>query len=90
MNPTNPNHHQPLLAALLALGLLTALPATQVFATSPCCGIVKIDKATGLVTLRDNKTGKTETVTVKDPAALAKLTVGQTVDRSIGVPAKMP
>lgn len=75
---------------MLSLGLLASLPAMQVFAEAPCCAIVKIDKATGLVTLRDNKTGKLETITVKDPAAFAKLSVGQAADRSIGVPAKMP
>jgi len=64
-----------LLGALLAMGLLTALPASLAFAVEPCCGIVAIDKATGTVTLRDNKTGKTETVTVKDPAKLSKLSV---------------
>jgi len=79
-----------MLGHLRRTGIGAALPATQVFAEAPCCAIVKIDKATGLVTLRDNKTGKTETVTVKDPAALAKLSVGQAVDRSIGVSAKMP
>jgi len=40
--------------------------------------------------LRDNTTGRLETITVKDPAALAKLTVGQAADRSIGVPAAKP
>ena len=73
--------HPRFLGALLALGLVTALPAPQVLAASPCCTIVSIDKATGIVTLRDNKTGKLEKVTVKDPA---KLTAGQAADRSIG------
>ena len=59
-------------------------PATQVFAVTPCCDIVSIDKATGIVTLRDKKTGQLEKVTVKDPAQLAKLTAGQAADRSIG------
>jgi hypothetical protein len=76
--------HPRFLGALLALGLVTALSAPQVLAGTPCCGIVSIDKATGIVTLRDNKTGKLEKVTVKDPAQLAKLTVGQAADRSIG------
>jgi len=75
------------LGALLALGLLTALPASVAFAELPCCAIVGIDKASGTVTLRDNKTGKTETVTVSDPAKLAKLKVGQAVDHS-ATPAK--
>jgi hypothetical protein len=37
--------------------------------------LIEIDKASDLVTLRDNKTGKAETVTVRDPPALAKLSV---------------
>jgi hypothetical protein len=76
--------HPRFLGALLTLGLVTALPAPQALAFDPCCPIVKIDKATGIVTIRDDKTGKLETVTVKDPAQLAKLSVGQKVDRSIG------
>jgi hypothetical protein len=84
MNSTKLSIHPRFLGALLALGFVTALPAPQVLAEGPCCGIVSIDKATGIVTLRDNKTGKLEKVTVKDPAQLAKLTVGQTADRSIG------
>jgi hypothetical protein len=89
MNPIKPISHPKFLGALLSLALLTALPATQVFAGNPCCSIVKIDKATGVVTLRDNKTGKLETITVSD-ITIMKLNVGQAVDRSIGVPAKMP
>jgi hypothetical protein len=52
--------------------------------------LIKIDKANRRVTLRDNETRKTETIAVKEPAQLAKLTVGQTVDGSIGVPAAKP
>lgn len=84
MNPVNPSNHPKYFGALLALALLAALPATQVLAIAPCCTIVSIDKAKGIVTLRDNKTGKLETVTVKDPAQLAKLAAGQAADRSIG------
>jgi hypothetical protein len=60
------------------------MPASRVFAASPCCTIAGIDKTTGIVTLRDTKTGKLDKVTVKDPSQLAKLAVGQTADRSIG------
>jgi hypothetical protein len=81
MNSASLSIHPRFLGALLTLGLVTALPATQVLAASPCCTIVSIDKATGIVTLRDNKTGQLEKVTVKDPA---KLTAGQAADRSIG------
>jgi hypothetical protein len=84
MNSASLSIHPRFLGALLALGLVTALPAPQVLAATPCCTIVSIDKATGILTLRDNKTGKLEKVTVKDPAQLAKLTAGQAADRSIG------
>ena len=76
------------LGALLALGLLTALPAPQVVADLSCCKIIKIDQPTGTVTLRDNTTGKVEKVSVKDPKQLSKLSVGQPADRSIGAPEK--
>jgi hypothetical protein len=84
MNPSNVNIHPRFLGALLALALITALPASPVFAAAPCCTIIGIDRAAGIVTLRDSKTGKQEKVTVKDPGQLAKLTVGQSADRSIG------
>jgi len=86
MNSAKPSMHPGLLGALLALGLLTALPAQEVFAGQPCCTIVAIQKAKGIVTLRDNKTGKLEKVTVKSfDIEKRKLTVGKAVDRSIGV-----
>jgi hypothetical protein len=84
VNYTKPSTHPRLFGALLALALITALPAPPVFAATPCCTVVGIEKAAGIVTLRDSKTGKLEKVTVKDPAQLAKLTVGQPADRSIG------
>jgi hypothetical protein len=84
MNPRNVSIHARLFGALLALALTTALPASQVFAALPCCTIAGIDKAAGIVTLRDSKTGKLEKVTVKDPGQLSKLAVGQSADRSIG------
>jgi hypothetical protein len=87
MNPVNRRNIRTL-GALLALALFTA-SSTSV-AIIPCCSIVAIDKATGVVTLRDNKTGKTETVTVKDPEQLKKLTVGQAAHRDIGMPAAKP
>lgn len=69
---------------LLMLGVCAALPAPRVFAADNCCSIVSIDTATGTIRLRDDKTGKVETVTVKDPKRLAKLVVGQRTDH-IGV-----
>ena len=66
-----------LFGALLALAPSIVLPASNTSAEAPCCSIVSIDKTTGVVTLRDNKTGKLEKVTVKDPKKLATLAVGQ-------------
>jgi hypothetical protein len=52
-------------------------------------GIVSIDQAKGIVTLRDNKTGEISKVKVTDSAQLAKLKVGQPAERSIGMPAPL-
>ena len=89
MDSIKPSISLRFLGAILALGLLTTLPAPLAWAIDPCCGIVSIDKATGIVTLRDSRTGQLEKVKM-DPAQLAALKVGQPVDRSIGtlVPAR--
>jgi hypothetical protein len=84
MNSTKQSFHPRFLRLTLALALITALPTPRVFAAQPCCSVVGIDKTAGMVTLRDSKTGKLEKVMVKDPVQLARLTVGQTADRSIG------
>jgi hypothetical protein len=73
----------PLVGPLLALGVSLALPTTPAGAQAPCCSIVSVDKPNGIVTLRDNKTGEIEKVTVKDPARLEKLKVGQLADRGL-------
>lgn len=70
--------------ALLALGSITALAQLQVQAGEPCCSIVSIDKSSGIVTLRDNKSGKTEQVTIRDASRLARLVVGQQTDHRLG------
>jgi hypothetical protein len=73
-----------LLSTLLpALSLCATLACAGPAAESPCCTVVAIDKASGTLTLRDNKTGRTEKVIVKDAAKLAALTVGQPADRSL-------
>jgi len=80
-----------LFAALLALGPSIVLPASQASAEAPCCSIVSIDKSTGVVTLRDNKTGKLQKVTVKDPKRLATLAVGQPASADLAAqPAAAP
>jgi hypothetical protein len=66
---------------LLVLGACATLLVPRVFAADVCCSIVSIDTTTGTLTLRDDKTGKDETVTVKDPKRLAKFVVGQRTDR---------
>ena len=75
-----------LLGALLALGPSILLTESHALAEAPCCSIVSIDKTTGVVTLRDNKTGKLEKVTVKDPKKLATLAVGQPASTNLAEP----
>ena len=74
-----------LLSVVLALGV-AALPLMPAHAMQPCCMIVSIDQAKGIVTLRDNKTGEISAMKVADPAQLAKLKVGQPAERSMGMP----
>jgi hypothetical protein len=73
------------LAPLAALALGLAVPASSLLASTPCCSIVSIDKSTGVVTLRDNGTGKLETVNVNDQQLLARLSVGQRADHGLRV-----
>jgi hypothetical protein len=73
-----------LLSVVLALGI-AALPLMPAHAAGPCCAIVSIDQAKGIVTLRDTKTGEISKVKVADPAQLAKLKAGQPAERSIGM-----
>ena len=49
----------------------------------PCCAVVAIDPKSGLVTLRNLKTGQASIVTVKDKAKLNTLRVGQQVDERL-------
>jgi len=72
--------------AAFALGLFVALPAAQAAQATPCCAVVSVDKAAGVVTLRDNKTGQYARVKVTDAAKLATLQAGQAVDANIGIP----
>jgi hypothetical protein len=64
--------------ALIVTGAWAAMaPAAR--AEQPCCGIVKIDAKTGLVTARENASGKT--FTFKASAATLKgLQVGKSID----------
>jgi hypothetical protein len=74
--------HAKSLALLIMLAVCCALPAPLTFAADDCCSIVAIDTTAGTLTLRDDKTGKVVTVTVKDPKQLAKLVVGQRTDHA--------
>lgn len=49
----------------------------------PCCGVTAINQATGVVTLKDLKTGNISQVTVTDKAKLKSLKIGQQVDRNL-------
>jgi hypothetical protein len=72
-------------APAAALFLSLAFPTPNLLAAHLCCSVVSIDKSTGVVTLRDNGTGKLETVTVHDPGRLARLSVGQRADHGLQV-----
>jgi Cu/Ag efflux protein CusF len=67
------------------------IPAAKmptVMGGTPCCSVAAVDQATGIVTLRDLKTGQTFQVAVKDAARLQSLKVGEQVERSIGTALK--
>jgi hypothetical protein len=74
------------LGVSLGLGLIALLPASQAAEPKPCCAVVSVDKAAGVVTVRDLKTGQYARVKVTDAAKLAKLQAGQEVDANIGIP----
>ncbi len=71
------------LLAIWSLGL-----AAPTHAAEPCCAVTAIDQATGKVTLRDLKTGKTFQVQVADKARLKALTIGAQVDQTARLPAR--
>lgn len=55
----------------------------QMKKAEPCCGVVSINAASGVVTMKDLKTGRTFDVRVNDKARLNGLRVGQRVDRNL-------
>lgn len=63
------------LALLFAMSLLAA----GARAGEPCCGIVAIDAKAGIVTAKDNTTGKLFKFRVQDAALLRSLKVGHKV-----------
>lgn len=50
---------------------------------APCCAVVAINQATGVVTLKDLTSGDISQVTVTDKAKLKSLQVGQQVARNL-------
>jgi len=51
----------------------------RVHGIEPCCSVTAINQATGVVTLKDLKTGNISQVTVKDMTKLKSLKIGQQV-----------
>jgi hypothetical protein len=50
---------------------------------TPCCAISAVDARSGVVTLKENGTGRPFELTVKDSMVLGTLKVGQTVDANV-------
>jgi Cu/Ag efflux protein CusF len=85
---------KPILAVLLialcgaGFAALAAEPVSKpvkarVHGSEPCCSVTAINQATGVVTLKDLKTGNISQVTVTDKAKLKSLKIGQQVDRNL-------
>ena len=55
----------------------------RVHGVEPCCGVTAINQATGVVTLKDLKTGNISQVTVTDKAKLKNLKIGQQVGSNL-------
>mgnify|MGYP000303565661 CR=1 FL=1 len=55
----------------------------RVHEASPCCSVTAINQATGVVALKDLKTGKISQVTVTDMAKLKSLRIGQQVGSNL-------
>lgn len=70
-----------LLAAIFGL---VGAPASVQAQASPCCGIIAIDAATGLVTAKVTATGNTFQFKVTDARMLGSLRVGQGVYANFG------
>ena len=55
----------------------------RVHGIEPCCNVTAINQATGVVTLKDLKTGNISQVTVTDKAKLKSLKIGQPVGSNL-------
>jgi hypothetical protein len=67
----------------LMLGVICFAAAPHARAASPCCGITSVDKKTGVVTARENATGRVFTFKATG-ATLATLKPGQAVYANFG------
>jgi len=63
------------------LSLLGPLPAAQ--ASEPCCNVVAVNAAKGVVKLKDARTGRTCEVTVRNKAWVKALQVAEAADRNV-------
>jgi hypothetical protein len=55
----------------------------RVQGAAPCCNITAINMKTGVVTMKDSKTGQLTHITVKSKANLARLRIGQQVGKNL-------
>jgi hypothetical protein len=55
----------------------------QMKKVEPCCGVTAVNAATGVVTMKDAKTGQTFNVTVQNKSKLNAIRVGQRVDKNL-------
>jgi hypothetical protein len=63
----------------LMVGLVLLIWSAAAWTSTPCCTVVAIDARTGLVSVKDVKTGKI-TQYKAEPAGIKGLKVGQKVD----------
>lgn len=60
-------------------GLALAMSCTVAWSVAPCCSVIAINAKTGMVSVKDAKTGKV-TQYKAEPAGIRALKVGQKVD----------
>ena len=70
-------------AALAAEPVGKPVNKARVHEAAPCCAVTAINQATGVVTLKDLKTGNISQVTVTDMTKLKSLKIGQQVNRNL-------
>lgn len=73
-------------AVVFATSLRAAEPVgikNRMQGAAPCCAITAIDMKTGVVAMKDSKTGRITNVTVKNKAKLNGLRIGQMVGKNL-------